>query len=106
MLKVTPTSNGSLPLRRGEFETIVEGLDYAARGKTGCNFFSSRGELDQALAFREGEYVDLETQSVWDFGGRAVAGELEGRSLVPAPTRSTFWFAYVAAFPDVRVASP
>jgi len=53
MLKVTPTSNGSLPLRRGEFETIVEGLDYAARGKTGCNFFSSRGELDQALAYRD-----------------------------------------------------
>ncbi len=53
MLNVTPTSNGSLPLRRGEFETIVEGLDYAARGETGCNFFSSRGELVQALAYRE-----------------------------------------------------
>jgi len=53
MLNVTPTSNGSLPLRRGEFATIVEGLDYAARGETGCNFFSNRGELEQALAYRE-----------------------------------------------------
>jgi len=55
MLNVTPTgnANGSLPLRRGEFETIVEGLDYAARGETGCNFFSSRGELVQALGYRE-----------------------------------------------------
>ena len=53
MLNVTPTNNGSLPLRRGEFETIVEGLDYAARGETGCNFFSSRGELVEALGYRE-----------------------------------------------------
>jgi len=53
MLNVTPTSNDSLPLRRGEFETIVEGLDYAARGETGCNFFSSRGELVEALGYRE-----------------------------------------------------
>lgn len=53
MLNVTPTSNDSLPLRRGEFETIVEGLDYAARGETGCNFFSSRGELVQVLGYRE-----------------------------------------------------
>jgi fatty-acyl-CoA synthase len=53
MLNVTPTCNDSLPLRRGEFATIVEGLDYAARGETGCNFFSSRGELVQALGYRE-----------------------------------------------------
>jgi fatty-acyl-CoA synthase len=53
MSNVTPTSNGSLPLRRGEFETIAEGLDYAARGETGCNFFSSRGGLEQALAYRD-----------------------------------------------------
>jgi len=53
MLNVTPTSNDSLPLRRGEFATIVEGLDYAARGVTGCNFFSSRGELERVLSYRE-----------------------------------------------------
>ncbi len=53
MLNVTPTSNDSLPLRRGEFATIVEGLDYAARGETGCNFFSSRGELERVLSYRE-----------------------------------------------------
>ena len=55
MLNVTPTSNDqrTLPLRRAEFETIVEGLDYAARGVTGCNFFSSRGELVQTLGYRE-----------------------------------------------------
>ncbi len=53
MLRVTPSSNLTLPLRRGEFETIAEGLDYAAQGETGCNFFSSRGELEHACGYRE-----------------------------------------------------
>jgi fatty-acyl-CoA synthase len=55
MRNVTPIGNrnGSLPLRHGKFETIVDGLDYAARGETGCNFFSSRGELVEALGYRE-----------------------------------------------------
>ncbi len=53
MSNVTPTSNDALPLKRAEFETIAAGLDYAARGETGCNFFSSRGELVQALGYRE-----------------------------------------------------
>ncbi len=42
-----------LPFRIAEFETIWEGLDYAARGETGCNFFSSRGEPAQSLPYRE-----------------------------------------------------
>ena len=28
----TPTSNQSLALKRGDFETVAQGLDYAARG--------------------------------------------------------------------------
>jgi len=31
----------------------VEGLDYAAKGDTGYNFFSSRGELEEVLTYRE-----------------------------------------------------
>ncbi|MFQ5467909.1 MAG: AMP-binding protein, partial [Kiloniellaceae bacterium] len=53
MAQLTPTTNASLPLCRGEFETVHEGLDYAARGETGCNFYSSRGELAEALGYRE-----------------------------------------------------
>ena len=53
MSSVTPTTNSSLPFCRAEFETISEGLDYAARGETGCNFFTSRGELARALPYGE-----------------------------------------------------
>lgn len=43
----------SLPFRVAEFETVTEGLDYAARGTTGCNFFSSRGQLEHVLTYAE-----------------------------------------------------
>src|SRR5262245_34211251 len=49
----TPTINARLPFRLSGFATLAEGLDYAARGETGCNFFSARGELQQALPYRD-----------------------------------------------------
>jgi fatty-acyl-CoA synthase len=49
----TPTTNARLPFRLSGFATLAEGLDYAARGETGCNFFSARGELEQVLPYRE-----------------------------------------------------
>jgi fatty-acyl-CoA synthase len=49
----TPTTNAKLPFRLSGFATLSEGLDYAARGETGCNFFSARGELQQVLPYRE-----------------------------------------------------
>jgi fatty-acyl-CoA synthase len=52
-LTATPTSSASLALRRADFETLWEGLDYAARGDAGFNFFSARGELKHVLAYRE-----------------------------------------------------
>ena len=53
MLAATPTTNRVLPFRTGGFATLAEGLDYAARGETGCNFYSPRGELEVALSYRE-----------------------------------------------------
>ncbi|HVM85065.1 MAG TPA: fatty acyl-AMP ligase [Candidatus Binatia bacterium] len=49
----TPTGNASLALRRADFETLWEGLDYAARGEAGFNFFSARGELKSVLPYRD-----------------------------------------------------
>ncbi len=53
MLDVTPTTNEQLSFRAGDFRTLAEGLDYAARGETGVNFFSSRGSLETVLPYRE-----------------------------------------------------
>ncbi len=49
----TPSTNDTLPLRPAAFDTLAEALDYAARGRTGLNFFSVRGELARALGYAE-----------------------------------------------------
>lgn len=46
----TPTRH-SLPLRRADFETLSEALDYAARGETGANFYAG-GKLAEVLPYR------------------------------------------------------
>jgi fatty-acyl-CoA synthase len=47
----TPTLS-MLPLRKGDFSTLAEALDYAARGETGFNFYSGGGKLCEALPYR------------------------------------------------------
>jgi fatty-acyl-CoA synthase len=49
----TATSNDNLPLRLTGFGSLPEALDYAARGKTGYNFYSARGNLARALTYAE-----------------------------------------------------
>ena len=39
-MRLAETSNARLSLNVAAFETLTDGLDYAARGETGCNFFS------------------------------------------------------------------
>ena len=53
MQRPTVSTNTDHPLRVVEFDTLVEGLDYAAKGQTGYNFFSSRGELEAILTYTE-----------------------------------------------------
>jgi len=49
----TPTTNATLLFRLSGFETIAQGLDYAAQGETGCNFFSARGGLERVVPYRD-----------------------------------------------------
>ena len=53
VLVKTPTLNRGLPQRLADFTTLAEGLDYAAQGVTGFNFYSGRGALAHALPFAE-----------------------------------------------------
>ena len=46
----TPIESG-LELRRGNFATLTEALDYAAKGATGLNFYGSNGKLDSSLTY-------------------------------------------------------
>lgn len=59
----------------------------------------------QVLSFRmeNGEIIDDATGSRWSVDGRAVAGPLAGTRLPAVQSRASFWFAFVAAFPDTDV---
>ena len=52
-LVLTPRSNRDLPQVLADFGTIAEGLDYAARGVTGFNFYSARGVLQHVLPYAQ-----------------------------------------------------
>ena len=47
----TPTLN-ALPLRRADFASLADALDYAAQGETGANFYSGNGNLAAVLPYR------------------------------------------------------
>jgi fatty-acyl-CoA synthase len=49
----TPRSNRDLEQKLAGFKTISEGLDYAALGVTGFNFYSAKGKLSHVLTFAE-----------------------------------------------------
>ncbi|HEX7107933.1 MAG TPA: fatty acyl-AMP ligase [Aestuariivirga sp.] len=49
----TPRSNRDLEQKLAGFKTIAEGLDYAARGLTGFNFYSAKGVLSHVLTYAE-----------------------------------------------------
>jgi len=49
----TPTDSARLPKRLADFATLSEALDYAAKGETGFNFFTARGDLRTALTYRD-----------------------------------------------------
>ncbi|MGD9881903.1 MAG: fatty acyl-AMP ligase [Reyranella sp.] len=48
-----PTRNSRLALRRADFRSVPEMLDYAAEGETGITFYSVRGEIISSLSWRE-----------------------------------------------------
>ncbi len=59
----------------------------------------------QSLTFeiRDGDFTDRETHSTWNLAGRAVGGPLQGAQLPAVPSRTAFWFAIIAAEPEVTV---
>lgn len=91
-MRLAETRNDILPLRIAEFETLPEALDYAARGRTGFNFFSSRGQPASALT-----YVELR-ESATDLARRLVAARFAPGSRIgiiaeTTPEFMTFLFA-------------
>lgn len=51
-LVLTRRANETLTQKLGGFETLLEGLEYAARGETGFNFYSPRGTLQYVVPYK------------------------------------------------------
>lgn len=98
----TPTDSQLPDLRLADFATVTAALDYAAQGQTGLNFHTGRGELAEALSYRDlreqsldlarrmlraglkrGERVALVAETDGDFLRAFYACQYAG--LVPAP---------------------
>lgn len=60
-LSRTARANRNIAQKAGGFTTLAEGLDYAAQGETGFNFYSSRGALERVLPYRELRELALAT---------------------------------------------
>jgi fatty-acyl-CoA synthase len=98
---ITPTAPGRV-LRRADFPSLIEALDYAAQGETGLNFHGLRGELAEALSYADlraaarglarrllaagltpGDRVGLIAETDGDFARAFFACQYAG--LIPAP---------------------
>jgi hypothetical protein len=78
----------------------------SADGPSGAAYLPEVDGRELTFGFVDGGYVDEQTGSEWDIAGEAVEGLLKGERLQPMPSRRTFWFAYVAAFPDTEIFLP
>jgi len=53
MREPIPTLDPTLPRRIADFDTLLDAIEYAAKGIRGLNFYSPRGELESAITFAE-----------------------------------------------------
>jgi hypothetical protein len=56
-----------------------------------------------ATAFSLLQFRDVETGSVWNMRGEAVAGELRGERLMQIPGYGAYWFAWNSFWPETAV---
>ena len=74
-------------------------------GPSGAAYSSTVDGKTLTFTWSMGVIRDEQTDSRWDFAGRAISGELEGSRLEPLPVRSSLWFALIAAYPDLLLKS-
>ena len=53
MIVETPTLDPGLPRRFSDFDTLVDAIEYAAKGKRGPNFFNAKGDLVETLTWAD-----------------------------------------------------
>lgn len=90
MKLATPTDRGQ-PAIKGQFKTLMAGLEYAAQGDTGFNYYTSKGELKSVLPYKElhERAVDMAYRLV----GLGEVGDRIGLAAVTSPEFAILFFA-------------
>lgn len=52
-IEVTPTLDPSLERRFSDFDTLIEAIEYAAKGVRGVNFFNARGDVNDSITWKQ-----------------------------------------------------
>jgi len=52
-MEVTPTLDPSLARRFSDFDTLIEAIEYAAKGQRGVNFFNARGDVNESITWKQ-----------------------------------------------------
>ena len=90
--------------KRGTVSALDRALIIDSKDVGSTGVFDAK--LDgRGLTFRaeSGQFVDDQTNSVWNILGEAVEGELYGKSLTPIIHGNHFWFAWGAFNPDTLI---
>ncbi|NNC37198.1 MAG: fatty acyl-AMP ligase [Acidimicrobiales bacterium] len=86
----TPTTRIQ-PYIPGKFETLIDGLEYAAQGNSGFNFFTGKGELKSVLTFTE--LRDQAVEMAHRLVGITDKGDRIGICAVTSPDFAIMFFA-------------
>jgi len=89
---ISPTSSDSgQPLVCGHFDTLIDGLEYAARGNTGFNFYTGKGDLKTRLTYTE--LRDRAVEAAKRLVGITEPGDRIGICAVTSPEFVVLFFA-------------
>ena len=109
--KVINHELGNIPFVVFHQEGTVDALDASAIDASrdiGSVAVFNRQLGDQTLTFQvtnEGQFQDIETESIWTITGGAIEGSLTGETLGPVTYLEPFWFAWAAFYPATGIYS-
>ncbi|MCP4257244.1 MAG: DUF3179 domain-containing protein [Planctomycetes bacterium] len=68
-------------------------------------FSRVNGDTVLTFALRDGNFIDLNSGSVWTKDGQAVSGKWEDSQLNWIESMESFWFAWIAFYPETQLIS-
>jgi hypothetical protein len=68
-------------------------------------FSRVKGDTVLTFALSDGNFIDLNSESVWTKDGQAVSGKWAGSQLNWIESMESFWFAWIAFYPETELIS-